>query len=121
MSSARSPSSALPCNTWDSRDDSTSARGEETWRASYPATGRRATRSNAREPGVPLVFPVPAWTRVHERHRQEILCHLVAELRRRVQAQRRAVGGRERVVVHAIGENRLRVQRAGEIPAVRVV
>src|SRR5207249_11299635 len=105
MSSARTPSAALPCNTWDSRDDSTSARGVEAWRASYPARDRRATRApglrpglvlNPREPGVPLVFPVPARTRVHERHRQEILCHLVAELRRRVQAQGRAVGGRER-------------------------
>src|SRR6266508_2833744 len=75
-----------------------------------------AAPSHPREPLVPLVLPVPAGTHREEAHLGEVLHHLVAELHGGVEAQRRAVLDVERLAVHAVGEDRLRVERALQVP-----
>src|SRR6184192_534050 len=78
-------------------------------------------RLDASKPGISLILPITARALVGECHRNEVLRQLVAQFRRGVEPQRRPVGRRQRVVVHPIGENRLRVQRARRVPAIRVV
>src|SRR5579859_8066363 len=69
--------------------------------------------------GIPLVaaiFPVPAGTLRREAHVEKILHHLVAELDGAVETQRSAVCRRQRLAVHAVCDQGLRVQRALPIP-----
>src|SRR3954468_4831296 len=72
--------------------------------------------SDAREPLVALVLPVPAGGGGQEVHVGQVLHHLVAELDGGVEAQRRALPGAERASIHAVSEDRLLVQRALMVP-----
>src|SRR5262245_60153774 len=68
------------------------------------------------EPLVALVLPVPAIPLRTEVYLGEILHHLVSELHRGVYADRRSVVGAQRLAVHAIRQNGLRVESALSVP-----
>src|SRR6266851_8068553 len=78
-------------------------------------------RLDAGEPIVALVFPVAARLVREEIHLGQILDHFVAEFDRRVETQRSAVAGAELMSVHAVGEHRLRMERACDVPRRPVV
>src|SRR5215212_6419044 len=71
-------------------------------------------------PLVALVAPVPAVALGKKHDPGEILGVLVAELHRGVESRRSAVPGAEHGAVHSVGDERLRVGRALEVPALVV-
>jgi hypothetical protein len=82
------------------------------------AIGRR---SGTAVPLVALIAPVAAIRRGHEHDTGEILGVLVAELHRSVNARRPAMFRTEEATVLPVGDERLRVHRALQIPALVVV
>src|SRR6267378_6271613 len=96
------------------------APGRARIRSRRVARVRPRVQSHSPKPRIALILPIPARPFGGERQRHEVLRHLVAELGRRIEPQRRAMRGWERIVVHPIRENRLRMHRAREIPAVGI-
>src|SRR5258705_6278379 len=86
-----------------------------------PPTGQAASRSDARVPLVAAIFPVPALAlsdgveSLDELDATHVLGRLVAELALDPEAERRAVGHRQRLLVHVVRENGLLVGRVLEI------
>src|SRR5208283_3174063 len=72
--------------------------------------------------GVPLIFPVADLLQyVAHFEVREVLCLLVADLRRNAQAERSAVLAGQRLAVHFVTEQGLRVQGSGHIERLVIV
>src|SRR3954451_21411751 len=85
-----------------------------------PSAARAGGGSHAREPFVAEVLPISACANRLEDHLVHPLDHFVAELHRRVEAERRALLERHGGAVAPVGEDGLRMLGALPIPA-RVV
>src|SRR5439155_13613205 len=80
--------------------------------------------SEPRKPTVAQVRPVGAMVRLEDIgnfERREVLRRLVSQLGRQRQAQRRAVAAIERLAVHLVAEQGIRVQRCGHVQGLVVV
>src|SRR5258708_8189087 len=78
---------------------------------------RWAGGSSAAVPFVALIAPVPTSAIRAENDLCEVLGVLISQLHRRMKAGRGAVGRRERVAIHAIRDQGLRMHRALDVPA----
>src|SRR5579875_1695694 len=72
--------------------------------------------SDPGEPVVALVFPVTTAGRRHKVDRAQILDHFVTQLDRRVEPHWGAMLGAQRMTVHCIGQDRLRMKGTGAVP-----
>src|SRR5258708_23138938 len=77
---------------------------------------RWAGGSSAAVPFVALIAPVPTSAVRTENDLGEVLGVLVSQLHRRMKAGRGAVGRCERVAIHAIRDEGLRMHRALDVP-----
>src|SRR6266851_1176117 len=87
------------------------------------------TRGSTSDPRVPLItaiFPIAAAAAMqigealHQLDAHDVFRHLVAELPLEAQPQRRAVGNGQRLAIHVIGEDRLRMHSVDQVDALIV-
>src|SRR5450631_4871131 len=90
--------------------------------APWPARCRRYKISQAVERRIPLIFPVPNLLQ-NIRHLQvrQVLRLLVANFRRHIQPQWRPVLARERLIVHLIADQSLRMQRRRHVQRLVII
>src|SRR5258708_2847821 len=82
--------------------------------------------SDPRIPLITAIFPIAATAAMqigealHQLDAHDVFCHLVAELPFEAQPQWRAVGNGQRLAVHLIGEDRLRMRSVNQVDALIV-